>query len=219
MKILSKPLNYRLYLRKEFLGKKSNKLFRSKPELAKLLINEFAPVTEITYLFIDAWYTSADIILHALSKRYHTIGRVKRNRVIYPAGIKTNLAQFSKVISKNKACPVTVGDQAYYIYRYEGTINDVENTLILFSWARKDLSDIPAYIICTDITLSNETIGQYFANRWDIEVSYRYHKTTLGFDEFQVGSLTSIKRFWSMVYMTYSFLELYRALNKRKLKF
>ena len=215
----SMPLNYRLYLRREFLGKKANKLFKSKPQLAKQLIDEFAPVTEVTYLLIDSWYTSADIILHALSKGYHTIGRVKKNRVIYPAGIKTNLDQFSKLISKNETCPVTVGGQTYYIYRYEGKINDVENTLILFSWTKKDLSDTPTYIICTDITLSNEIIIQYYANRWDIEVSYRYHKTTLGFDEFQVESLTSVKHFWSMVYMTYSFLELFRVSNKRELKF
>jgi len=33
-----------------------------------------------------------------------------------------------------------------------------------------------------------------------------------------VESLTSIKRFWSMVFMTYIFLELFRISNKKSLK-
>jgi len=49
-------------------------------------------------------------------------------------------------------------------------------------------------------------------------VSYRYQKNSLGFDEYQVESLTSIKRFWSMVFMAYTFLELFRVSNKKSLK-
>lgn len=157
-------------------------------------------------------------MLHALSKGYHTIGRIKSNRVIYPAGIKTNVKEFSKLVSKDETRPVTVGDQIYYVYRYEGKINDLENAVILFSWGKKDLSDDPVFIISTDVSLTTSTIIEYYLKRWDIEVSYRYHKTGLGFDEYQVESLTSIKRFWSMVFMTYSFLELFRVSNKKTVK-
>jgi hypothetical protein len=40
----------------------------------------------------------------------------------------------------------------------------------------------------------------------------------MGFDEYQVESLSSIKRFWSMVFMTYTFLELFRVSSKKALK-
>ena len=53
------------------------------------LINEFTPATKINYLLVDSWYTSAKILLHGLINGCHTIGRIKSNRVIYPAGIKT----------------------------------------------------------------------------------------------------------------------------------
>ncbi|MCR4435758.1 MAG: IS701 family transposase [Clostridiales bacterium] len=214
----SMPLNFKLYLREQFFGKKAKKLFKNKQQLAVQLIDEFLPVTEVTYLLIDAWYTSGKMMLHALSKGYHTIGRIKPNRVIYPAGIKTNVKEFSKLVSKEETRPVTVGDQTYYVYRYEGKINDLENTVILFSWSKKDLSDGPVFIISTDVSLTTSRIIEYYLKRWDIEVSYRYHKTGLGFDEYQVESLTSIKRFWSMVFMTYTFLKLFRASNKRTLK-
>ncbi len=70
------------------------------------LMDEFVPVTETTYLLVDAWYTSGKLMLHALSKGYRTIGRVKSNRVIYPGGIKTGVKGFSTFISKEETCPV-----------------------------------------------------------------------------------------------------------------
>lgn len=182
------------------------------------LIDEFMPVTETTYLLVDAWYTSGKLMLHALKRGYHTIGRIKSNRVIYPDGIKTNVKEFATHIRSNKTCTVTAGDDNYYVYRYEGKINDLENAVILICWSKKDLSDTPAFIVSTDVSLTTSTIIGYYQNRWDIEVSYRYHKNSLGFDEYQVESLTSIKRFWSMVFMTYTFLELFRVSKRRTLK-
>lgn len=130
----SLPLSFKLYLRKQFFGNKAKKLlkklFKNKQQLAMQLTDEFVPVTQTTYLLVDAWYTSGKLTLHALRKVYHPIGRIKSN----------------------------------------------------------------------------------------IEASYRHHKNSLGFDEYQVESLTSIKRFWSMVFMTYIFLELFRVSTKKSLK-
>lgn len=215
----SLPLSFKLYLRKEFFGSRAKKYFKNKQELAISLIDEFYPVTEATYLLIDAWYTSGKVMLHALSKGYHTIGRIKSNRVIYPGGIKTNISTFSKLIRNVETHPVTVGEVTYYTYRYEGKINDIENTIILFSWTKEDLSNPPVFIICTDVSLDDTKIIEYYQKRWEIETGYRYHKTSFGFDEYQVQSLKSIQRFWSMVYMTYTFLELFRVTNKKKHKF
>jgi hypothetical protein len=167
---------------------------------------------------VDAWYTLGKLMLHALSKDYHTIRRIKSNRVIYPGGIKTNTKDFSTHVSKDETCSVTVGNNTYYVYSYEGKINDLDNAVILMWWSESDLSDKPSFIVNTDVSLSTSTIIVYYQNRWDIEVSYRYHKNSLGFDEYQVESLTSIKRFWSLVFMTYTFLELLRVSNKKSLK-
>lgn len=95
------PLDFKLYFRKQFFGNKSRKLFKSKHELALNLISEFIPAIEVTRLLIDVWYTSGKVMLHALSKGYHTIGRVKSNFVIYPGGIKTNVKKFSTYVCKD----------------------------------------------------------------------------------------------------------------------
>ena len=213
----SLPLSFKLYLRKQYFGK-AKRRFRSKQELAKQLIDEFVLASTMTYLLIDAWYTSGKLMLHALKRGYHTIGRIKSNRVIYPGGIKTSIKAFSNLIRKNETCPVTVGDDTYYVSRYEGKINDLENAVILLCWSKSDLSDKPAFVISTDVSLDDSIIPEYYQNRWDIEVSYRYHKNSLGFDEYQVESLTSIKRFWSMVFMAYTFLEIFRVSTRKTLK-
>ena len=115
------------------------------------LINEFTPVTKINYLLVDSWYTSAKILLYGLINGYHTIGRIKSNRVIYPAGIKTNVGKFSSYIKSNETSVVTASNNKYYVYRYEGKLNDIENAVVLISWNKQDLSDKPSFIISTDV--------------------------------------------------------------------
>ena len=212
------PLDFRQYHRKES-SKKLSKKFLDKNELAMELINEFTPVTKNNYLLVDSWYTSAKILLHGLINGCHTIGRIKSNRVIYPAGIKTNVKKFSSYIRTNETSLVTASNNKYYAYRYEGKLNDIENVVVLISWTKNDLSDNPAFIISTDVSLDNKTIISYYEKRWDIEVSYRYHKTALGFDEFQIQSLKSIHRYWSMIFLTYTFLEIFRVKCGKLYKF
>ncbi|VDG71250.1 transposase, IS4 [Clostridium carnis] len=212
------PLNFRQYHRKES-SKKLSKKFLDKNELAMELINEFTPVTKNNYLLVDSWYTSAKILLHGLINGCHTIGRIKSNRVIYPAGIKTNVKKFSSYIRTNETSLVTASNNKYYVYRYEGKLNDIENVVVLISWTKNDLSDNPALIISTDVSLDNKTIISYYEKRWDIEVSYRYHKTALGFDEFQIQSLKSIHRYWSMIFLAYTFLEIFRVKCGKLYKF
>jgi hypothetical protein len=207
----SLPLHFKLYLRKQYFGSKAKRHFKNKHELAMQLVDEFVPASTITYLLIDAWYTSGKLMLHALRRGIHTIGRIKSNRVIYPYGLKTSVKEFSKHIRKDETCPVTAGDNKYYVHRYEGKINDLENAVILICWSKADLCDKPSFILSTDVSLESQIILEYYQNRWDIEVSYRYHKNSLGFDQYQVESLTSINRYWSMVFMTYTFLEFFRA--------
>lgn len=94
-------MNFKQYHRKESY-KKLSKKFLDKNELAMELINEFTPATKNNYLLVDSWYTSAKILLHGLINVCHTICRIKSNRVIYPAGIKTNVKKFSSYIRSKK---------------------------------------------------------------------------------------------------------------------
>jgi len=42
-------------------------------------------------------------------------------------GFKTRAKEFSTFINNGETSPVTAGDHTYYVYRYKGKINDIEN--------------------------------------------------------------------------------------------
>lgn len=70
---------------------------------------------------------------------------------------------------------VTVNSSNYYIYRYEGPLNDVENAAILLSWPAesfRNANTLKAFL-CTDISLDNSTILQHYIKRWPIETFFQ----------------------------------------------
>ena len=60
------------------------------------------------------------------------IGGLKTNRIIYPQGIRTSLKDFATYIKKDDVRLVTVNHQSYWVYRYEGALNDLDNAVVLF---------------------------------------------------------------------------------------
>jgi hypothetical protein len=90
--------------------------------------------------------------------------QIKSNRVIYPTSIKIGVDKFSKHIMPNETSIVTASNNKYYVYRYEGKLNDIENAVVLMSWSKQDLSDNPCFLISTDISLDNQTIISYYEN-------------------------------------------------------
>jgi len=90
------------------------------------LSEEFTPVAKVSYLLVDAWYTSGKLMLHALKRGYHTIGIIKSNRIIHPRGIISSVKGFSFFISKDETSPVTAGNNTYYTYGHKGKNNDLE---------------------------------------------------------------------------------------------
>lgn len=72
-------------------------------------------------------------MLHGLVNGCHSIGRIKSNIVIYASGIKVGVNTFLKYINTNETSLVTASNNKYYVYRYEGKLNDIENAVVLIS--------------------------------------------------------------------------------------
>ncbi len=192
--------------------------FKSKNELAFDLIKDLKlSETNPTYLLMDSWYSSSKLIMNALGKGIHSIVPLKKNRKIYPEGIEISLERYEKLIDKSSFDLVTVKGKDYYVYRYEGNLNGIENALVLFSYqVEGDTLTNPMYILSTDISLSDGEIIRYYLNRWDIEVSFRYQKNSLGLTEYQMRSLKGIKRLWYIIYLAHNYLNFIREKDKEK---
>ena len=64
----------------------------------------------------------------------------------------------------------------------------------------------PAYLICTDPTLSIRDILQYYVWRWDIEVNFRDEKQLMGVGKAQVRNIRSVSRAPAFSVCVYSLL-------------
>lgn len=150
------------------------------------------------YALFDTWFTSATIINTYASRGYHCIGGLKTNRIIYPSGIRISIKDFAKHIKLEDVDLVTVNDSNYYVYRYEGPINDVKNTIVLISWPVDSFLKPHAIkaFICTDTTLPTEVILEYYSKRWSIEVFFKEQKVHFGLDKYQIRSSKGIRRLW-----------------------
>ena len=88
--------------------------------------------------------------------------------------------------------------QKYYVYRYEGKLNGIENAVVLLSYPEKTFGKPKALrvFLSTDVSLSTEEILSYYVCRWPIEVFFRQCKDKLALDSYQIRFAQGIRRYW-----------------------
>lgn len=206
---LSLPLDFKMYLSKDYCQKK-NLEFKSKPDLALELIESLNFTKDNqAYLLMDKWYASKNLIMEALRLGIHTIVPLKSSRLIFHHGVQQNIKLFAESLQKSELNLVTVGGKDYYTYRYEGHLKGIPNAVVLISYeVNGDSLKNPIYLLSTDISLTDSKIIDYYLNRWDIEVGFRYQKESLGLDHYQMRNLKGINRFWEIIYLAHSYLAL-----------
>ena len=93
----------------------------------------------MSYFLCDCWYVSEKIINTFAQKGFHTIGALKTNRLLYPSGMKKKLSELAAELSvtHNGFDLATVKKRKYYVYRYEGNLNGIENAVVLLSYPEK----------------------------------------------------------------------------------
>ncbi len=131
------------------------------------------------------------------------MGALKTNRVIFPAGIRQQIAQFAQYIRKtdHNVNLVTVGKRQYYVFRYEGNLNDLDDAVVLISYPKNAFGFPHALraFICTDCSLSTQEILNLYLERWPIEVFFRQAKQKLALDKYQIRTSTGIRRYWLLM--------------------
>ena len=120
--------------------------------------------------------------------------------MLYPFGIRQKLSEFAALLSVTYVDfhLVTVKKQKYYVYRYEGKLNGIENAVVLLSYPEKAFGKPKALraFLSTDVSLSTDEILSYYVCRWPIEVFFRQCKDKLALDSYQIRSAQGIRRYW-----------------------
>ena len=111
----------------------------SKIDIVQNITKELSVLPVISYFLCDYWYVSEKIINAFAQKWFHTIGALKTNRLLYPSGMKKKLSELAAELSvtHNGFDLATVKKRKYYVYRYEGNLNGIENAVVLLSYPEK----------------------------------------------------------------------------------
>ena len=176
---------------------------KSKVKIVQEIASELPVPPVVSYFLCDSWYTCGDIMDAFIKKGFYTIGALKTNRIVYPCGIKQKISEFALHLRKTDSdvSLVTVGSRSYYVYRYEGSLNGIDNAVVLISYP-KDAFHAPKALrafISTDVSLSTREILDKYVERWPIEVFFRQSKDKLAFDRYQVRSSKGIRRYWLLM--------------------
>lgn len=100
---------------------------------------------------------------------------------------------------------VTVKNRRYYVFRYEGKLNGIENAVVLLTYPEKAFGNSKALraFISTDISLDTKEILDSYVERWSIEVFFRQCKNTVALDSYQIRSAKGIQRYWLLMSLAY----------------
>ncbi|EMT45688.1 IS701 family transposase [Anoxybacillus flavithermus] len=175
---------------------------RSKIDLAiEMLSSPKGKRAQPVYVLMDSWYPSQALIEACLKQGFHVIAMLKTNRILYPKGIAVQAKEFARYIEPNDTRLVTVGNERYRVYRYEGALNGLDDAVVLLAW-KADQPMTPDHlhvILSTDRELSDEDILRYYAQRWTIECFFRQAKDQLKLDGYRVRHVRAVKRYGVVV--------------------
>lgn len=173
---------------------------KSKIQIVQETIAELPVAPVISYFLCDSWYTSSKVMDCFIRKGFYTIGALKTNRVIYPCGIRQKVSAFALHLRKSDpdVSLVTVGGREFYVYRYEGELNDIPNAAVILSYPREAFGNPRALrvFLSTNAALSTQEILDTYTKRWPIELFFRQSKQKLGLDKYQLRSKQGIQRYW-----------------------
>jgi len=138
-----------------------------------------------------------------IKKGFYMIGALRTNRVLYPYGIRQKISSYALHFRKTDKDVrlVTAGNRQYYVYRYEGSLNGVENAVVLISYPKEAFHSPKALraFICTDVSLETEEILNTYVERWPIEIFFRQSKGKLAFNKYQIRTSKGILRYWLLM--------------------
>ncbi len=147
---------------------------KSKIDIVRDIARELPVPPVISYFLCDSWYTSAKGMDAFVKKGFYTVGTLKSNRVIYPCGIKQQISSFALHLRKIGSAVrlVTVGSRKYYVYRYEGPLNGLEDAVVLITYPKDAFLSTKALraFVSMDASLSTRQIFDIYVERWPIKV-------------------------------------------------
>ena len=213
------PINFKSYIP---AGDNPPETFKSKPDLAKELIEEaLSQNIPFANIVFDSWYTSIDMIEFIASKGKTLVAETRTNRSILFTNPKTRQPNYYRA---EQLIPII---KEHYIHRLKhveipqqnGKIKHVltftftsrlkdcsipmQIIFVFEKWSDSDDKDVHV-LITNNLTMSTKTAIFTYLLRWGIEESFRELKDDFCFDQYQVRDQQQIQRHWIMSFLVWS---------------
>lgn len=215
---------WRLYLREKTVRRlnrsrpRGQRLrFRTKNQLAQEMLEELRPHLPkgyIVYVLFDRWYASGKLIKFIRKQGWHVICALKSNRTL--DGIRVDRWNQQLRHKRYTRVRMTAADgtvRTYFVRMVTGRLSDVPYDVCVLISKRHPRDKNPKYFLCTDLSLSAQTVLTWYSNRWPLEVDYWYLKQALGLGDFRLHAFEAIEKWYAVVHLVLTFLQwrLYHA--------
>lgn len=202
----SYPLDFRLYLKKDFCEKKKIP-FKTKIDFARELIEYALSLDlEIQGVLFDSWYAAGELIGFLRDNSLWWITRLKSDRNIKIRGEYVQIREYAARLPKAAFRKLRIGDATYQVFSKAVDLKGVGKVRILISYDKEDFSEDPVYFATDQIRWEATRILKTYGKRSKIEAFFRDTKQNLGLEDYQLRDLRGIKRHWYLIFLAYSLL-------------
>lgn len=131
------------------------------------------------YVLMDSWYTNAVVWNKCKEKKCHLIGAMKTNRILYPNGLRTSASDYASILTQDQFHLVTVKGREYYVHRYQGHLNKIDQAVVLLTYPKEAFGVCTALkvFLCSDLSLSDVEVLEHYSHRWKIEIMFKQQKS------------------------------------------
>ena len=215
---LGYTFSFRLYLREKTVRRLNRKRvkgdrlrFKSKYKLAREMLEALRaqlPAGYQVYVLFDRWYASGKLIKFIRKQGWHVICAIKSNRKLN--GTRVDVWHQRLRHRPYTRARMTAADgtpRTYLVRTVQGRLTDVPEEVCVIISKRHPRDKRPKYFVCTDLSLSAQTVLTWYGSRWPLEVDYWYLKQVLGLGDFRMHTLEAIEKWYAVVHLVLTFLQ------------
>ena len=81
-------------------------------------------------------------------------------------------SDYASMLTQDQFHLVTVKGREYYVHRYQGHLNKIDQAVVLLTYPKEAFGVCTALkvFLCSDLSLSDEEVLEHYSHRWKIEV-------------------------------------------------
>lgn len=186
------PLDYSIWMSSKVSKPKD---YRKKTEMFLSLLKRYLlmqiPVKTIMF---DSYFSSKKIIRWLNKNRFTWYTRLKKNRIVYVNGNKSQLKELGLEYEQSLVCK----------------LNNIKGEVKILRFCHQD----EEYYICSNnIDLTNEELKAEYLKRWEVEVFHREAKQKLGLEFLMMRSWRKLTNHVGFVCLAYSLLTILKQLS------